>query len=286
MRPQADLRRAKRQTKLQALCLVPCAVVLLAASWHATSPQAPSFAGGVRKLEREQRTAMQYKKRSIALKKPFNSADAERFAEIEQEWRHERRSGQAKEVVVKPDMSKLPSTKDIFARKFTGESSKDPVGGRKWYSLYMVYRADGGELTNVQKHIKKMNALLQGRLSAKNVEVATMTPPKGLGALPLDGELDATAPVFPPNSWKLEMPMKVYGDVEKKGSDLSSMYAAKSPRATANDGFLVRWDFQLPPSAIEQLSKILYGEKTLLRFMFLKHTRQFHHAGEDNELLL
>mmetsp|Transcript_59877 Transcript_59877/g.110885 ORF Transcript_59877/g.110885 Transcript_59877/m.110885 type:complete len:271 (-) Transcript_59877:56-868(-) len=267
----------------KALCLVPFVVALLAASFRAS---APSFAGGVTKLQKEPRTALQYKKRSIALKKPFYSPDAKRFADIEQEWRHERRSGQATDVVTKPDMSKLPSTEDIFSRKFSGESSQDPVGGRKWYSLYMVYGADTlATKSLVETHVKKLNLLLQGKLSAKNIEVAVITQPKGTKeTLPSDVDLDPKAPDLP-GSWLLEMPMKVYGDVEKKGT-LESRTAPSSPRTAHQNGYLLRWDFQLPPSAIEPLSRLLYREKTLLRFMFLKHTRQFHHVGEDNELLL
>jgi len=262
------------------LCIAPCAAFVVMACWPSSGSLAPAFtfAGGAGEAqERSQRTAMQYKKRSIALRKPFYSPDAKEFDEISSRWRQEARSGQATQVIRKPNQDKLPGMDDIYARKFSGNAAEDPIGGRKWYSLQVMY-GDNPKKDLIRRHMEKFNAYLRGKLSAKNVQVATLAP----GMVETEGEPALDKPA---EKWTFETPMKRYGEVENRKDD-SGTSAKNSPRETYTRGYLVRWDFQVPPAALPYMKKALYGEPTIVRFLLLGHTRKFSHEGEDNELFL
>jgi len=159
------------------------------------------------------------------------------------------------------DWSKLPPAEEIYNRKFSGNANEDPIGGRKRYTLYVLYKYDPG--MPGQKAFKESREtflkFLKFKMSCFNIR-GTMTNS------PIDGA----------KRIKLEYPMKEYGEKIRQGGSLKA-------KAVYDTAIMMTWDFAAPPSAINYIKQDIYSDNQVLRHMLLKNTRNFNHIGEDNE---
>ncbi|CAK0841268.1 unnamed protein product [Prorocentrum cordatum] len=156
---------------------------------------------------------------------------------------------------------KLPPTDDVYARKFSGNADTDAIGGRKRYTLYVLYKYDPSAPGQqaFKESRERFAKFLKFKMSCFNV-LGTQTKS------PIDGA----------NRIKLEYPMKEYGDKVRQGGSLKA-------KAIYDTAIMMTWNFAAPPSAISYIKQEIYSDNTVLRHMIIKNTRNFNHIGEDNE---
>ncbi|CAK0845522.1 unnamed protein product [Prorocentrum cordatum] len=159
------------------------------------------------------------------------------------------------------DWDKLPPTDDIYARKFTGNADQDPIGGRKRYTLYVLYKYDPSRPGQkaFEESREKFLKFLKFKMSCFNI-LGTVTKS------PIDGA----------SRIKLEYPMKEYGDKVRQGGTLKA-------KAIYDTAVMMTWSFAAPPSTISYIKQQIYSDNAVLRHMIIKNTRNFNHVGEDNE---
>lgn len=191
----------------------------------------------------------------------YSTGDRER----EYRWRQEGRERQRQQVAQGQTRSTLnydtlPSIEDIYNRKFTGNSTIDPIGGRKRYTYYILFKDDGDLTESLFKStLGGYGSFLKYKMSCRDVMAKTMLSP-------IDGQKRVT----------MEYPMKEYG-ILPRGQSAKRLY---------NKATMVKLTFTGPPAAVEYLNKRIYSDNNILRFMVLGNTRTFKHRGEDNELHL
>lgn len=191
----------------------------------------------------------------------YNNNDRERLARKRRETRIEVRGRDWKAHKPILDMSKLPSVEDIYDRKYSGDADKDPIGGRKRYTMTVMYKnsdeaAQGQRLKQV---ILEYMYFFKKEMSCRNIKAF---PRKS----PIDGNKVTT----------LEYEMKEYGQIPQ-GQQSKSKYGTAT---------MVEFQFSAPVDAIPYISAKMYGDNNILRFQVIGHTILYKHAGEDNELLL
>lgn len=158
------------------------------------------------------------------------------------------------------DLKKLPALEDIYNRQFTGDADVDPIGGRKRYLYYVMFKQPAiRNSLELKKTVAEYWYFLKKKMSCRDIQI---TPRKS----PIDRQKITT----------LEYEMKEYGEIprEQKGKN-------KYQRA-----YMVEFKFKAPVTATQYIQRKLYSDNNVLRFMALSLTRSFSHAGEDNELLL
>lgn len=192
----------------------------------------------------------------------YSNLDRERLAKQRQERREALRARVGDKISHKPiDMDKLPSVEDIYARKYTGDGDTDPIGGRKRYTYWILFK--NADTTNGPSKLKPIlleyMLYLKKKLSAKDIKVY---PRKS----PIDNDIRV----------QLEYEMKEYGEIPRE----------QKRKNKYSSGTLVEFQFKAPVEAPELFGKKIYSDINVLRFMVMCQTRSFKHAGEDNELLL
>eukprot|EP00930_Biecheleria_cincta_P005145 TRINITY_DN106064_c0_g1_i1.p1 TRINITY_DN106064_c0_g1~~TRINITY_DN106064_c0_g1_i1.p1 ORF type:complete len:264 (-),score=52.99 TRINITY_DN106064_c0_g1_i1:55-846(-) len=191
----------------------------------------------------------------------YNNADRERLARQRREKRIEVRSRDWKAHKPILDMSKLPSVEDIYDRTYSGDADKDPIGGRKRYTMFVLFKnadeaAQGQRLKQV---ILEYMYFFKKEMSCRYIKAF---PRKS----PIDGN-KVTA---------LEYEMKEYGL-------LSRGQKSKNKYSTAT---LVEFQFMAPINAVSYIRAKMFGDSNILRFQVFCNTMAVQHTGEDNELLL
>jgi len=158
------------------------------------------------------------------------------------------------------DLTKLPALQDIYDRKFTGDADVDPIGGRKRYLYYIMFKQPAiPNAVAMKKIVADYWYFLKKKMSCRDIKI---TPRKS----PVDN--------FPVTT--LEYEMKEYGEIPR-----GQMGKNKYQKA-----YMVEFKFKAPVSATQYIQKKLYSDNNVIRFMALSLTRSFTHVGEDNELLL
>lgn len=189
----------------------------------------------------------------------YSNADRERLARARKESRLARRLPEPSSAPINYDL--LPPIEDIYKRRFTGNSTIDPIGGRKRYTYYVLFKYDprstGQEA--LKQAILEYIWFMKYKMSCRNIEVQTRKSPLDQASLTT-----------------LEYPMKEYGELGRNEKEKK-----KYDKAT-----MVEFNFMAPVKANEYIQKKFYKDNNILRFMVLGHTRTFKHVGEDNELHL
>uniref|UniRef100_A0A7S2PN99 Uncharacterized protein n=1 Tax=Zooxanthella nutricula TaxID=1333877 RepID=A0A7S2PN99_9DINO len=160
----------------------------------------------------------------------------------------------------------LPSVEDIYARKFTGDSRTDPVGGRKKHSWYVLFKKDDQLFPKekIRGELEAIGRFLKFEMSARDITFKLMKSP--LEPFTSKGGAEFT----------LEYPMKEYGPIER-GSKM---------RRTVRQARLVYISAAIPSGAIDPIRAKFYSSNNIVRFMTFHNSYDWEHAGEDNELLL
>jgi len=191
----------------------------------------------------------------------YANEDRARMARMRRETRIEVRArdwGAHKPML---DMNKLPSVEDIYDRKYTGDADNDPVGGRKRYTMFVLFKNadEAAQGQRLKQCILEYMYFFKKEMSCKNIKAF---PRKS----PIDGNRVTT----------LEYEMKEYGLIPR-GQQGKNKYGTAT---------MVEFQFMAPPDAIPYMQSKIYSDNNILRFQVYGHTMAFKHRGEDNELLL
>ncbi|CAK9050632.1 Hypothetical protein SCF082_LOCUS27899 [Durusdinium trenchii] len=200
----------------------------------------------------------------------YSNEDRERLARLRQEKReHAREFSQNSTWVTEQmklgniptvNLDKLPPLEDIYNRQFTGDADKDPIGGRKRYLYYIMFKSSAiKNAFDMKKIVAEYWYFLKKKMSCKDIQI---TPRKS----PIDGNSVTI----------LEYEMKEYGEIPR----------TQNGKNKYNKAYMVEFRFKAPVSATQYIQQKLYSDNNVLRFMALSLTRSFTHVGEDNELLL
>lgn len=192
--------------------------------------------------------------------------DRENYRRRNREWKFIHSLNRTSQKPV--EFEKLPSVEDINSRVFSGIAKQDPIGGRKRYTYFIMFKfADGMERPKGTKDkpglddtIKEYIAYFQTRLSGMDITVKQRKDPRNSEQSVIE----------------LEYPMPEYGPSTR----------GQVKRRIHNQATLIEFNLKLPPSAINYVRKKLYLDNRIVRWLCLKHTTRFHHAGEDSELVL
>jgi len=271
---------ARRRAAVLGLSL-GCVGVALLSAWTtslravAPSPSSLAFAAGlsagVPATRRGEAVVMHGKKRmnTAALRQGrsplISTLDRDRLARRRQEMREENRErrGQPAKTMASLNYEKLPSVEDIFSRTYSGDERNDPIGGRKRYTLYLMFKYDPAAQGGPQwlrDNVLEYITFMKRRISCRNVIAEPMLSP-------IDGRNKIT---------QLEYPMREYGALPK----------GQYSKVVYNKGLLVKFQFSMPPTAHDYLDKKIYDDNNILRKTLLVHTHDFGRLGEDNELHL
>jgi len=156
---------------------------------------------------------------------------------------------------------KMPEIKDVFNRALSGDGTVDPIGGRKKYTMNILYRR-GDDMNNANSlkiAILKHMWFFQKKMSGRDIKVYARKSP-------IDGAAITT----------LEYPMAQYGELPRD----------QKIRKTYSQATFVQFDMTIPAAALKYIEKELYSDNNVLRFRFTCHTGHFSTVGEDNELHL
>ncbi|CAE8640190.1 unnamed protein product [Polarella glacialis] len=189
----------------------------------------------------------------------YSNEDRERLASARADKRTALREKQS-HAPAGVDFDKLPALEDIYNRKYSGNAEEDPIGGRKRYTYYILFKNDQKLKAERMKEIVfEYMWFLKYKMSCKDITVKARKSP-------IDGQAITS----------LEYPMKEYGEVPRE----------KQRKDKYSKARMVEFQFVAPIQAGEYIQKRLYADNDVVRFMVLGHTRHFKHVGEDNELLL
>mmetsp|Transcript_32477 Transcript_32477/g.39952 ORF Transcript_32477/g.39952 Transcript_32477/m.39952 type:complete len:275 (+) Transcript_32477:78-902(+) len=200
----------------------------------------------------------------------YSNEDRERLARLRQEKREYAREFSQNASWVRQqtengnipvaDLNKLPALEDIYNRQYTGDADVDPIGGRKRYLYYVMFKQPAFRTTvDMKKAVAEYWYFLKKKMSCRDI---TITPRKS----PADDQIVTS----------LEYEMKEYGEIPR-GQKFKNKY---------QKAYMIEFRFKAPVSATQYIQKKLYADNNVLRFMALSLTRSFTHDGEDNELLL
>lgn len=210
----------------------------------------------------------------------YSTGDRERLARQRRELRTAKREmSLAKRTVPTLNYDLLPAIEDIYSRSFTGNASIDPIGGRKRYTYFVLFKyakskeGDWGP-EQFKTAVLRYRDFFVNKMSCRNVEIQLRNSPiPGQTSKVAMSKTDPTkkAPVI-----TLEYPMKEYGDLRRN----------EKIKPTYEQAFMVEFNFFAPAQAGDYIRKKFYSDNNILRFMVLGHTRTFRQIGEDNELHL
>jgi len=262
--PSASL---PRRRAVLGLSLSIVGLALLSASLFSSSSSFATGPGSVTR-QRGEAVAMRAKRLDTTPRKeglsPFYSTlDRERLARKRRESREEMR--ERKKVGLPQstlNYEMLPSVEDIYSREFSGNGTSDPIGGRKRYTIHVLYKHDPAKSgpAALKKNMLEYISFFKYRMSCRSVEARAQLSPHDLRSAVTT----------------LEYPMKEYGEVPK-GQKIKKEF---------QKAIWVKFDFYAPPNAIDYIKTRIYKDNAILRHMVLGHTREFHYLGEDNELHL
>jgi len=261
--------RSGRRGALGLVVGLAAAAVAVPAVMTMTTAFAPAFGGswpavgaGTSRGEAVVRRARnKYAVRRLPGGRYYSNADRERLARQRSESRLARREQGLMKYTAPIDYNTLPAVEDIYNRRYSGKATEDPIGGRKRYTYYILYKEAPGvtKPDNLKKKILEFIAFLRDKMSCRDIKASLRKSP-----------IDSMSTV------SLEYPMKEYGEIPRGQKEKRKFNKAK----------MVEFQFYAPVSAGEYISKKIYSDIDILRFMVLGHTRTFKHVGEDNELHL
>lgn len=192
----------------------------------------------------------------------YSTEDRDRMARQRRERREYFRERESWPAPAPLDLSKLPPIEDIYERKFSGDASKDPIGGRKRYTFFVLYKLapETKNTTYMETKVKDLITFFKTKLSCRKIVAQ-----------------GRKSPISGFQETQLEYPMKEYGEIDRQ-----------NPKKAYSKAIFIQFDFYAPPQAKEYISKRLYSDRDCIRFMALCHTRHdgWHNVGEDNELHL
>lgn len=191
----------------------------------------------------------------------YSNEDRERMAKQRREKRMEVRARDWKAHKPMLDMNKLPSVEDIYDRKYSGDADQDPIGGRKRYTMFVLFKnvGEAAQGQRLKQVILEYMYFFKKEMSCRNIKAF---PRKS----PIDGNKVTT----------LEYEMKEYGQIPR-GQQSKNKYGVAT---------MVEFQFMAPADAIPYMQTKFYSDNNVLRFQVYGHTMAFKHIGEDNELLL
>eukprot|EP00933_Yihiella_yeosuensis_P048298 TRINITY_DN4440_c0_g1_i1.p1 TRINITY_DN4440_c0_g1~~TRINITY_DN4440_c0_g1_i1.p1 ORF type:complete len:262 (+),score=38.12 TRINITY_DN4440_c0_g1_i1:103-888(+) len=191
-----------------------------------------------------------------------SNADRLALTKARQEGRDRARTGWKPAEHVPLNWDKLPAVEDLFKRKFTGNATEDPIGGRKRYTFHVLFRDDAATkgAEQLKTIILEYMGFFKYKMSCRDISAKTRNAPDGSGS-----------PLV-----QLEYPMKEYGTIPRNKKRKSLYHKAK----------WVTFDFQAPTDAVFYIKKKLYSDNNIVRILALGHTVNFNHLGEDNEMHL
>jgi len=187
----------------------------------------------------------------------YSNEDRDRLARRRKEMRLIRKDQTQSKGEEHLNFDLLPAIEDIYNRKYSGNVTNDPIGGRKRYTFYLLFKA-GTRTYNLNQQVNRYKSFFKNKMSCRNIEIDAKMGP--------DGKLTTT----------LEYPMKQYGELK--------VGIKERPQSTT--AYWVTINMMAPVGAVEYINKKFYSDENLLRVMVLGHTRTFKHLGEDNELFL
>mmetsp|Transcript_12558 Transcript_12558/g.22176 ORF Transcript_12558/g.22176 Transcript_12558/m.22176 type:complete len:250 (+) Transcript_12558:104-853(+) len=196
---------------------------------------------------------------------PYHTnSDREIYAKRRQQIREEMREAKKNprnKPVKKFNFDALPEIQDVYNRKFTGDGDIDPIGGRKRYTLHVIFRRGDGmnNPNNLKIAILKHMTFFKKKLSCKKVKAQVMKSP-------IDGS-DVTV---------LEAQCAQYGELPRE----------QKVRNKYEEGTYMQYELTMPAMAVPYLTDFLYKDLNLLRHAIYGHTLHFANIGEDSELLL
>merc|ERR1740121_3394020 len=140
---------------------------------------------------------------------------------------------------------KLPSIDDIYSRTFSGNGDTDPVGGRKRYTYYILYKYDPTEMGKAafKESREEFIRFLKFKMSCRDIKgVLTKSPIDGAQRI------------------RLEYPMKEYGAKIREGGSLRR-------KAEYDSAIMMTWNFYAPPGAVYYIDQRIYSDNSILRYM-------------------
>jgi len=184
----------------------------------------------------------------------YSNAYRERLARRRKEMRLIRKDQAQTKGEEHLNFDLLPPIEDIYSRRYSGNVTSDPIGGRKRYTFYLLFKSN----QKLEAQLNRYRSFFKYKMSCRNIEINAKR-----GS---DGFADE----------KLEYPMKQYGELK----------VGIKERPQSQRAYIVTIDMMAPVQAVEYITKKFYSDESLLRVMVLGHTRTFKHLGEDNELFL
>lgn len=243
---------------LRAALSAAAAAALVASTSFVLRSAASTFAlaGGCRPLAASSERAS-----AVAMRlSPYHGqADRERLARQYKETRIKCRQQAPRTLKLNYDM--LPPVEDIYNRRYSGNATVDPVGGRKRYTFHVLMKEGvkiaGADATKaiIYDYIKFMKF----KMSCTRIEAV-------LKKSPIDNQAVTT----------LEYPMKEYGEVAR----------GQASKDIFNKATWVEFNLYAPIAALDYIKAKFHGDNNILRLMVLGHTRSFKGVHEDNELHL
>lgn len=191
----------------------------------------------------------------------YSNEDRERLSRARRETRIAVRENKGKPSnKARVNLDKLPAIEEIYNRRFTGDGTLDPIGGRNRYTYYVMFKSSTETRADELKQILlEYMYFLKYKMSCRNIEVQARKSP-------IDTQWVTS----------LEYPMKEYGELKRDQKE-KKMY---------QKAIMIEFKFYAPVDATEYIQQRFYSDNNILRFMCLSHTRSYTHVGEDNELHL
>eukprot|EP00929_Paragymnodinium_shiwhaense_P033434 TRINITY_DN18360_c0_g2_i1.p2 TRINITY_DN18360_c0_g2~~TRINITY_DN18360_c0_g2_i1.p2 ORF type:complete len:280 (+),score=103.47 TRINITY_DN18360_c0_g2_i1:153-992(+) len=208
----------------------------------------------------------------------YSNQDRERLARQRKEARIERRKKPYK--VNDLNFDKMPPINDIYSRKYGGDAEKDGPGGRKRYTLTILFKFNPQKaLTpkDLKTKLDDLKIFMRTKMSCKDLVFHLGKADKNMKTYQTRVRPDFKSNKFASDAvMSLEYPMKEYGEVPR----------GLQTKPQFDKAVMVDIDFYAPVGALEYIKKRLYADNDVLRLQVLGHTRTFKHLGEDNELFL
>lgn len=175
----------------------------------------------------------------------------------------------------------LPPVDDVYNRVYSGDAEKDGPGGRKRYTMSILYKYDKDKSLSPKSMKVKLDELMlfmKKKMSCRDVVIHLSKADPVKNNAYMGRQLpNFQSNKFQPNSiLSLEYPMKEYGEVPR----------GLKTKPQFDQAIMVEIDFMSPVAAVEYIKKRLYADNSVLRLQVIGHTRTFAHIGEDNELHL
>lgn len=209
----------------------------------------------------------------------YSNEDRERLKRGRQEMRIKRR--QEPPVTDHLNYDKLPPIDDVYSRQYSGDAEKDGPGGRKRYTmsiLYKYHKDNNLDPNSLKLKLDDLKLFMLKKMSCKDIVVhlAKADPLKNQYQTRVAPNFKSSKKFMRSSVISLEYPMKEYGEVPR----------GMKTKPQFDQAIMVEIDFLSPVGALEYIKKRLYADNSVLRLQVIGHTRTFAHIGEDNELHL